>query len=85
MEAACIIVYGQSSGPGDSMSAVPAVKYNVAVTPELQKNRSDEVKKYKEVKNKLEVIREKSTGEKELKVKTDSFPSFFFFSFAKYG
>ena len=50
MEAACIIVYGQSSGPGDSMSAVPAVKYNVAVTPELQKNRSDEVKKYKEVK-----------------------------------
>ena len=36
-------------------------------------------KKYKEVKNKLEVIREKSTGEKELKVKTDSFPSFFFF------
>ena len=36
-------------------------------------------KKYKEVKNKLEVIREKSTGEKELKVKTVSFPSFFFF------
>ena len=35
-------------------------------------------KKYKQVKNKLEVIREQSTGEKELKVKTDSFPSFFF-------
>ena len=36
-------------------------------------------KKYKKVKNKLEVITEKNTGEKELKVKTDSFPSFFFF------
>ena len=40
---------------------------------------SQKKKKYKKVKNKLEVITEKSTGEKELKVKTDSFPSFFFF------
>ena len=40
---------------------------------------SQKKKKYKKVKNKLEVITEKNTGEKELKVKTDSFPSFFFF------
>jgi hypothetical protein len=31
-------VYGQSSGPGGDTVAVPAVKNNVAVTPELQKN-----------------------------------------------
>jgi hypothetical protein len=30
-------VYGQSSGPVDRLIAVPAVKNNVAVTPELQK------------------------------------------------
>ena len=60
--------------PGRSLGSIPDQGTEISqATWHSQKK-----KKYKQVKNKLEVIREQSTGEKELKVKTDSFPSFFF-------